>query len=387
MSTNPTSVFTNGTDGFACYRIPSLVRLANGHLLALAEGRVENCGDHGGPIRIVARISADEGESWGSLITIARNVRLDGAEAVAQNPSPVVDLLDPEHSGKIIIMFNTTEFGERDIAAGQGIRRIHVIESYDHGITWENERDITAHVHRHRLFSAVAHRPADHDWRCTFPPVGHGIQLQGGADGSLPTRGRLVFATYVTIGDRTVFQGQVHLISSDDGGATWQSSALASPIGCNELMAVERANGDLLVNFRNYATPDFTAASGRGQCVFRFQPDGSFGPPEAFSTCQELPQAGGGLQGSIHRVGATPTGPIAYSGANHRQERRRMAIWLSNDDGETWPTHATIDPGPAAYSDLATLANGDLGLLYETGGDDGIVFRRVSLTEIRTGDQ
>ena len=100
-------VFTNGDDGIACYRIPSLVVMANGDLLALAEARVNNCLDHGGPIRIVARISSDNGETWGPLTEVARNVLPDGTEQVAQNPSPVVDLMDPNHpEGKVVVMFN-----------------------------------------------------------------------------------------------------------------------------------------------------------------------------------------------------------------------------------------------------------------------------------------
>ncbi|HVL23056.1 MAG TPA: sialidase family protein, partial [Thermomicrobiales bacterium] len=87
-------VFVNGEDGYACYRIPSLVAMGNGELLAVAEARRDNCRDHGGVIRVVAKISADGGATWGPLGEIARNVLPDGSEHVAQNPSPVVDLMD-----------------------------------------------------------------------------------------------------------------------------------------------------------------------------------------------------------------------------------------------------------------------------------------------------
>lgn len=80
-------LFTNGDDGIACYRIPSLVVMGNGELLAMAEARVNNCLDHGGPIRVVARISGDGGQTWGPLIEVARNVLPDGTEQVAQNPA------------------------------------------------------------------------------------------------------------------------------------------------------------------------------------------------------------------------------------------------------------------------------------------------------------
>ena len=59
--------------------------MGSGELLALAEGRVNNCLDHGGPIWITARISGDNGQTWGPLIEIARNILPDGTEQVAQN--------------------------------------------------------------------------------------------------------------------------------------------------------------------------------------------------------------------------------------------------------------------------------------------------------------
>lgn len=37
------------------------------------------------------------------------------------------------------------------------------------------------------------------------------------------------------------------------------------------------------------------------------------------------------------------------------------------DDGKSWPVAVALEPGPAGYSTLATLANGDVGILYERG--------------------
>ena len=40
-------LFINGQDGYACYRIPAIIRTPNGDLLAFAEGRVNGCSDFG----------------------------------------------------------------------------------------------------------------------------------------------------------------------------------------------------------------------------------------------------------------------------------------------------------------------------------------------------
>ncbi len=48
-------------------------------------------------------------------------------------------------------------------------------------------------------------------------------------------------------------------------------------------------------------------------------------------------------------------------------ERRNMTVRLSRDDGRTWPVAKVIHAGPAAYSDLAICANGEIVCLYERG--------------------
>ena len=57
---------------YACFRIPGLVRLANGSLLAFAEGRVGGCRPDVAPGNpLVARASADNGATWGPIRVVA----------------------------------------------------------------------------------------------------------------------------------------------------------------------------------------------------------------------------------------------------------------------------------------------------------------------------
>ena len=384
-------VFVNGEDGYACYRIPSLVVMGNGELLALAEGRRDSCGDHGGVIRIVAKTSADSGATWSPLIEVARNVLPDGSEHVAQNPSPVIDRMDPAHpAGKVVLLFNKAEGGERDTAAGGPVRRVCVIESANHGRTWVNERDITTDVHRPNRpgYTAVSPDAATRytypdDWRAQFPPVGHAIQLRGGVDRRPETRGRLFFAAYTTIGDETIFEGHSYAIVSDDHGATWRHTE-ASPVrGVNESMAVELADGRALVNYRSYAAPDGTVAPHRGELVYDHDAGGRIIVPGSRREVPELPITRSGMQGSIIRLGwpdtADGTSRLLFSTCAHPTERRGMTVWLSEDDGRTWPVRRLVDPGPSAYSDLAALPDGRIALLYELGGKNGIDLAPLSL--------
>lgn len=392
------AVFTNGEDGYACFRIPALVVMGSGELLALAEGRVNNCLDHGGPIWITARISGDNGQTWGPLIEIARNILPDGTEQVAQNPCPVVDLMDPDNpQGKIILMFNKAEHGERGVTERLSVRRFFVVESTDHGRTWTNERDITDQVHRPNLPSyTVIHADAatryahPGDWRANFPPVGHAIQLRGGVDNRPETRGRLFFSCYVTTGEHTILQGQTFAIWSDDHGATWHHSDPSPILGVNEMMAVEMEDGSALVNFRNYTTEDFTSdPNGRGQLVYRFGEDGSVRVPDTFTEHPELPMPGFGLQGSTIRYSwpddPAERGVLLYSSADNQDERVGMTVWLSEDEGETWPVKRLVDPGPSAYSDMSVLPDGRIALLYELGGESGIDLATFTLDWLRGG--
>jgi sialidase-1 len=59
-----------------------------------------------------------------------------------------------------------------------------------------------------------------------------------------------------------------------------------------------------------------------------------------------------------------------------------MTVRLSRDDGATWPVSKVIHEGPSAYSCLAALPDGEVGLLYECGektATDRIEFARFKL--------
>jgi sialidase-1 len=65
-----------------------------------------------------------------------------------------------------------------------------------------------------------------------------------------------------------------------------------------------------------------------------------------------------------------------------RGKRENLSIKISHDDGKTWPINKVIDPGKAAYSDLAVLPDGTVLCLYEA--DTSIVCARFNLEWITT---
>ena len=60
---------------------------------------------------------------------------------------------------------------------------------------------------------------------------------------------------------------------------------------------------------------------------------------------------------------------LLFSNPGHGQSglRRDMTIRMSYDEGLTWPIQRLLWPGPAAYSSLAVLPEGDVACLFEGG--------------------
>ena len=50
-----------------------------------------------------------------------------------------------------------------------------------------------------------------------------------------------------------------------------------------------------------------------------------------------------------------------------REERVRMTLRMSPDQGRSWPVSRLLHEGPSAYSDMVQLNNREVLLLMETG--------------------
>jgi len=48
--------------------------------------------------------------------------------------------------------------------------------------------------------------------------------------------------------------------------------------------------------------------------------------------------------------------------------RSNLTVWLSDDEGKTWPVGKQIHAGGSAYSNLVALPDGRVGVLYEKDG-------------------
>ena len=347
-------LFAKNTYGYHTFRIPSLIVSTKGTVLAFAEGRKESSSDTG-DIDLVMRRSEDGGKTWSPLTLI-----WDDGNHVCGNPTPVVD----ESTGTIwlLLTWNRGDDHERDIIAktAKDTRRVYVTSSTDDGQTWATPKDITATT-----------KDPSWGWYATGP--GMGIQIHNG-----PHKGRLVIPSdhsydspegQVAGGD---FEYGAHVIYSDDNGQSWQLGGSIRP-KMNECQVVERADGKgtLLMNMRSYF--------GKNRRALSVSEDGGISwtdPAEAVELIEPVCQA------ALIRytAGGESSGNWMLFSNPASTKRENMTLRLSKDDGLTWPISKVLHKGPAAYSALAVLPDGDILCLYEKG--DQNPYEKISLVRV-----
>ena len=328
------TLFTSGDGRYHTYRIPALAVSARGTVLAFAEGRKHGRGD-AGDIDLILRRSFDNGRTWAQIQVVVTE-----AGMTCGNPCPVVE----RQTGTVWLLFckNLADGGETLICEGKAPRTVWITHSVDDGQTWTEPREITESV-KDPLWT----------WYATGPC--HGIQLD---------TGRLVVPCDHIVGlhlDRSRDPYHSHVIYSDDRGATWQLGGNVEA-GTNECAVAQLYDGSLYINCRNHVGGTRRAVArshDQGQTFAQFEWDQTLIEPVCQGSLESL--TGGQL------LFANP--------ASTRRER--MTVRLSSDGGRTWPTAQTLHPGPAAYSDLAALPNGELCCLYENG--DGQPYEMLTL--------
>lgn len=351
-------VYESGREGYNIYRIPTMVKAANGDLLAFAEARA---GGDASEIDIVVKRSTNAGKTWSPLQIVKDNADFKKYFPTGQAPpitvgnqSPVVDMLDPLHAGRIWLPFTL----END--------RVFVAYSDDHGVSWSNHVEITSTA-----------KNDSWDWYATGPV--HGIQLTRGANA-----GRLVIPS--DHGAPNAAQG-AHVLYSDDHGQTWQIGAVDTNVRSqsnsspNENFAVELVDGRVYFNARD------GHAANPGNRVIAYSSDGgsSYDQPQFIHDGRITTPV---VQNSGVRFRAVDEGDdgnvILYAGPGDASARRDMTIRVSTDETASWSKSTAIHRGPAAYSDLVKLNNEQFGVLFEAGDSlyDEILFATMNYDDL-----
>ena len=67
---------------------------------------------------------------------------------------------------------------------------------------------------------------------------------------------------------------------------------------------------------------------------------------------------------------------LLFSGPQSTR-RENGTLYLSRDEGRSWPVRRVLWPGSFAYSVLTALQDGTIGCLFETDDHNRIVFARI----------
>lgn len=356
-----TDVFTPRQDGFASVRIPAVVVTKQGTLLAFAEGRAQDTDQ--AKNKIVLKRSSDGGKSWGKLVVVAE----DGAKSL-NNPCAVVE----HENGRVLLMYQSYPAGVGERSGkiqpghvGELIVRNWIISSDDDGATWTKARDITSETKREKVVTTIASGP------------GIGIQLRHGRHA-----GRIL----MPFNEGPFGLWNIYAVYSDDRGKTWAMGSVA-PGGLidakgkqtstvNEAQFVELKDGSIRYNVRRWSGKPV-----RKTCV---STDGGL----AWSKVEDVPDlADSGCMASVLRYTDPADGGrsrILFSGPQSTR-RENGTIFISYDDGKTWPIKRVLCNRSFAYSCLTALPDGTIGCLYEADGTKKIVFARFTLEWLTGG--
>jgi len=350
-------LYISGIDNVNIYRIPTLLVTPKGTLLAFCEARD---GDDGDPTDLVVKRSQYNGEpeptynynghprsfgygvNWEPMQVVVPGQ----GEAIKQN-TPVID----HDTGTIFLCCHEVKGGLKEHLKDPFEGRTLLLHSTDDGKTWSTPRDLTP---------SVGHFTAG-------PSVG--IQLRSG---------RLIIPGY-SKGPRA---SNSQVMYSDDHGKSWHLGAQIEGL-TNESQAVELADGTLMLNCRyviNAGCRYVALSRDGGETWYEEHEEKILPDPRC--------------QGSLLRFSTESDGGknrLLFSNpANAKDwDRSNMTVKLSEDEGKSWGIARQIFSGQSAYSCLAVLADGKIGLLYENGDAHPykkITFARFNL-EWLTGGQ
>ncbi len=333
-------VFRGGVDGYPVFRIPSIVCLPAGRLLAFAEGRGSSADN--GANDMVARYSNDHGATWGPTILVD-----DQAGRSLNNPCAVVLTAGP-NIGRIILMYQSYSTGCGEGCAqpgnvGDNICKTFTKYSDDGGATWSATSDVTAQVKRPLVVTSVATGP------------GIGIQLRHGAH-----PGRII----MPFNQDPAGTWACYAAYSDDFSASWRYGDIAangSPGTGNEVQMVERVDGLLMLNSRQFGGGGWrkTAVStNAGQSWSSLINDDELPCPSCMAGLVALTDPADGFSESR----------LVYCGPDSTSSRSMGTVWLSKDGGVTWPTKKLLYPGGYAYSLPVWVDCDRFGVFFERDG-------------------
>ncbi len=352
-------IFVAGEDGHASYRIPGIVRTADGTLLAFAEARTKTGGDYD-DIDIVLRRSKDGGNTWGPMETL-----VDLGTTTVNNPLMIVDRRQP---GVVHFLYC------------QDYAHAFYRRSADNGRTFSPPVEIT------KTFAAFQPEFA---WKLLATGPGHSIQLDSG---------RLLVPIWLSP-RKEQFPSAIGTITSDDGGATWRAGDIVvrsgdPPNHPMEGVVAQLSDGRVMMNIRNEGNEHLRAVAFSSDGATHWTKpvfDAELNEPCCEGSLLAVPPEIAGAKGVLLFANPNNTRRNVDLGPAHYRDRKNVTLRMSRDDGKTWAASLVIEPGFSGYTDLAVAPDGTVFCLYErgAGGNDGTYYylpQAVTLARLKLDD-
>lgn len=349
-----TELYHPGDYGSANYRIPAVITAKDGSVVAVTDKRKYNEGDLPQDIDIVCNRSTDGGRTWSEPYTIAQGTGINhgfGDCALAWSN---------DENGLVAVFVGGT--GLWSSTPSNPIRS-YKSYSYDNGQTWTEPEDIT-----HFIFGDNCVIPEHQTWQASFFGSGNGL---------LTSSGRIMFVAAIREGAAQSLNN--YAVYSDDNGLTWQVSGRASTNG-DEAKVTELVDGRILMSIRH-----------SGKRRYNISEDGGKTWQPTTSTWNDITAPA--CNGDVIRYTSVSQGHnknrLLHSVPKGTQ-RKDVTVYVSYDEGLTWPVSKTIVPYNSAYSSLCVLPDGTIGLYVEedSSGVSGYstVFYNFSIEWLTNGD-
>lgn len=324
-----TEIYHPGDYGSTNYRIPGAITAKDGSIVIVTDKRKYNEGDLPQDIDIVCNRSTDGGHTWSEPYTIAQGTGVNhgfGDCALAWSN---------DDNGLIAVFVGGV--GLWNSTPSNPIRS-YKSYSYNNGQTWTEPEDITDFILGDNCIV-----PEHRTWRASFFGSGNGLRT---------STGRIMFVAAIREGSAQSLNN--YAVYSDDNGLTWQVSGRAS-VGGDEAKVTELVDGRILMSIRH-----------GGKRWYNISEDGGVTWQPTTSTWNDITAPA--CNGDIIRYTSVNQGHnknrLLHSVPKGTQ-RTDVAVYISYDEGETWPVSKTIVPYSSAYSSLCILPDGTIGLYVE----------------------
>lgn len=396
VSHKETILYNSSNTKTAPYRIPAIVTMSNGEILAISDYRPGgNDVGNGGEVDIYARISNDNGATWSgddntphdntsNIIKVA-----DGTSSLAYGDAAVA--AHPE-TGDVLVLCvggNSTKFASATTSTKNYYT--YMFRSSDYGRTWTST-NVTS------TFKGSTSLLKNKNVCSMFFASGRLLV-------SKHTPGR-VYGAILTREYNSGYSNYNYVFYTDDFGQSWSMLGSNYAIsGADEAKLEELPNGDILISSRTSGGRNFNIYSTSTQS-WGTQQKVNF--TDGNATNGELM-----IYRGVYKVGETTgaTYDIMLQSLPTASNRAKVSVFYRpvenkqysvSEIASGWVKGIEVYDGNSAYSAMTIMPNGEIGFLYEKdyyssnsgdnynsgcakGGTANIVFLPLTVEEITDG--